>query len=83
MILSRRALIIVLGWTAFVASSALPALWAIGRAIEEDSRGRFVDVETGEYTEAVYQLFFTWWLPILVPVLLLGVACRFVDWRRD
>jgi hypothetical protein len=76
-----RAVVIALGWFAFVAASALPALWSVRRALQQDSLGRYTDPRTGEYTSQLYELFFTWWLPILVPVLLLGCACLFLDWR--
>ena len=80
--MSRRAIaVIALGWIVAIASSALPALWWASRAIERDFRSRFVDPLSGAWTPELYRLFFTWWLPILVPVLLLGCACLFVDWR--
>ena len=76
-----RFIVIGLGWAAFVAASALPALWSVWRALERDALNRYHDPVTGEYTPQLYTLFFTWWLPILVPVLLLGCACLFLDWR--
>jgi len=83
-VLSRRHLVMGLGWLVAISASALPALWAVSRAIDRDYRGRLVDPESGEFTERLYQLFAMWWLPVLIPVLLLGCACLFVDWRpRD
>ncbi len=76
-----RFVVIGLGWLAFVGASALPAVWSVSQALDRDSLNRYHDPLTGEYTPELYTLFFTWWVPILVPVLLLGCACLFLDWR--
>ena len=79
----RSSLVIAIGWTAFVLASAIPALFIAADALENNPQERYLDPLTGVWKWALYRHFFTWWLPVLVPVLLLGFACRFVDWRRD
>lgn len=78
----RLSVVLAIGWLAFLLSSAIPAIWATARAIERNPQGRYVDLATGEWTPALYHYFFIWWLPVLVPVLLLACACLFLDRRR-
>lgn len=78
----RLKVVIALGWALSLLASALPSLWWASRAIERDTHGTYVDPLTGEYTLALYRLFLTWWLPLGIPVVLMGLSFRFFDRRR-
>ena len=71
------------GWLFALLASALPVLWFMAGRIEHNHLGKFVDPETGAWTAQVYTQFFTWWLPIAVPVSLLALACMFLNRPAD
>ena len=74
---------ILWGWLFALAASAIPALWATARRIDENPLGRYVDPQTGAWTIEVYWSFAQWWLPIVTAVSVLAVACMFLDRRAD
>ena len=74
---------IIGGWLFALAASALPALWTAADRIQRNPLGKFVDVETGAWRPQVYWQFFSWWLPIAVPVSALALACMFLNRPAD
>ena len=51
---------IVGGWLIALLASALPPLWFIADRVERNHLGKFIDPETGAWTNAVYSQFLTW-----------------------
>ena len=71
------------GWLVAMAASAVPALWMASDHIRRNPLGKFVDEATGEWTAELYSSFFRWWLPVAIPVVLLGLAAMVMNRRPD
>jgi hypothetical protein len=71
------------GWLAAMFASAIPALWMVADVAARNPLGQYVDEASGAYKPLLYEMFLRWWLPVAIPVALLGLAAMVMNRPPD
>ena len=71
------------GWLAALLASAGPALWMASDHIRRNPLGKYVDEASGSWTSELCWSFFRWWMPVAIPVVVLGLAAMMMNRRPD